>query len=129
MVKWFEELSAIADSLMICKFGLHALHALGVDDTAAVIYAATGWRTNAKDLMKIGERIINLERLCDLREGITRKDDTLPPRYLEEPLPEGASKGQTVELEPMLERYYELGDWDKEYGRPSAEKLKSLGIP
>lgn len=58
------------------------------------IYAAIGWRVNAKDVMEIGERIVNLERLYDFREGITRKDDTLPVRYLEESLPKAHPKGR-----------------------------------
>jgi aldehyde:ferredoxin oxidoreductase len=75
----------------------------------------------------MGERIWNLERLFNLREGFTKKDDRLPPRFSQESLPRGHSKGQVVDLEPMLEEYYRLRGWDKD-GIPTEEKLKELGL-
>lgn len=77
--------------------------------------------------MRRGERIWNLERLFNLREGFTKKDDCLPPRFSQESLPRGHSKGQVVDLEPMLEEYYRLRGWDKD-GVPTEEKLKELGL-
>jgi aldehyde:ferredoxin oxidoreductase len=77
--------------------------------------------------MKIGERIYNLERLFNVKAGLSRKDDTLPKRFLTEPLSEGLSKGRTVPLDSMLEDYYRLRDWD-ETGAPSKAKLEELGI-
>jgi aldehyde:ferredoxin oxidoreductase len=78
--------------------------------------------------MKTGERIINLERLFNIREGLSIKDDTLPRRFLEEPLPEGPSKGHICELQPMMRDYYRLRKWDSNTGRPHVSKLKELGI-
>jgi len=73
---------------------------------------------------------VNLERLFIAREGITRQDDTLPRRFLEEPLPEGSgpSTGSVLELEPMLDEYYCARGWDVETGLPTKEKLEELGL-
>jgi aldehyde:ferredoxin oxidoreductase len=75
-----------------------------------------------------GERKVNLERLFNLREGLTPADDTLPSRALHEPLPDGASQGRVVNLEPMLKEYYEARDWDRTTDYPSPEKLKELNL-
>ena len=75
-----------------------------------------------------GERIIQLERLFNLREGLTPADDTLPKRLLQEPVPDGPGQGQVVPLVPLLEQYYQVRGWDLNSGRPSAEKLESLGL-
>jgi aldehyde:ferredoxin oxidoreductase len=79
-------------------------------------------------MMKAGERIWNLERLFNLREGLDPlKDDTLPKRLLEEPLPEGASKGRVSQLPKMLPEYYKTRGWD-ERGVPTPAKLRELGL-
>ena len=75
----------------------------------------------------VGERVWTLERLYNLREGFTQDDDTLPDRLLNEPVPEGPSKGFTVNLAPMLAEYYAFRDWDQ-YGVPNPEKLKELSL-
>ena len=77
--------------------------------------------------MKAGERIYNLERIFNLGAGFTAADDTLPKRLLEEPIPEGPSKGYVCKLDEMLPEYYELRGWDKE-GRPTDAKLKELNL-
>jgi aldehyde:ferredoxin oxidoreductase len=87
----------------------------------------TGEPLEARQLLKRGERIWNLERLFNLREGFTKEDDRLPPRFSQESLPRGHSKNQVVDLEPLLEEYYRLRGWDKE-GVPTEEKLKELGL-
>ncbi len=79
------------------------------------------------ELMKIGERIWNLERLFNLKAGFTGKDDTLPQRLLKEPISSGPAKGKVVELDKMLPEYYDLRGWDKE-GVPTKQKLKELGL-
>ncbi len=78
-------------------------------------------------LMTAGERIFNLDRMFNLKAGLTGKDDTLPKRFLTEPMPEGPKKGQIVELDQMLPEYYKLRNWD-ENGVPTLEKLKELGL-
>ena len=116
--------SAAIDSLVLCKF-----INLGVAEEyfARVLTAVTGVPYSTGDLIKIGERIWNLERLYNLREGFTRADDTLPPRLLSESVPEGPSKGWVVHLEPMLQEYYRTRGWD-ENGVPQKQKLDELGL-
>jgi aldehyde:ferredoxin oxidoreductase len=89
-----------------------------------------GWDMTEDEFMKVGERIWNLIRLFNIREGFTRKDDTLPKRVLEEPIPSGPSKGfnlGTEKFEEMLSTYYKLRGWDKT-GIPTNEKLEELGL-
>ena len=76
--------------------------------------------------MKVGERVWNLERLYNLREGFTKEDDTLPERLLNEPVAEGPSAGFTSKLEPMLVEYYQFRGWDVN-GVPK-RKLKELQL-
>jgi aldehyde:ferredoxin oxidoreductase len=73
---------------------------------------------------------VNLERLFIAREGITRADDTLPARFLEEPVPEGCgpSTGSVLELDEMLDEYYQARGWDVATGLPTKEKLEELGL-
>jgi aldehyde:ferredoxin oxidoreductase len=78
-------------------------------------------------MLLTGERIWNLERLFNIKAGLTINDDSLPPRMLEEPIPEGPAKGLVHELSEMLPEYYKFRGWDKK-GNPLAEKLEALGI-
>jgi aldehyde:ferredoxin oxidoreductase len=77
--------------------------------------------------MKAGERTWMLQRAFNVRMGVTRQDDTLPDRFLKEPMPDGAAKGQVVDLEPMLKEYYKERGLD-ENGQPKEERLKELGL-
>jgi aldehyde:ferredoxin oxidoreductase len=116
--------SAAIDSLVLCKFTN-----LGVADEyfARVLSAVTGIHYATGDMIRVGERVWNLERLYNLREGFTREDDTLPPRLLNEAPAEGPSQGWVVQLEPMLKEYYRGRGWD-ENGVPSPKKLAELGL-
>lgn len=80
--------------------------------------------------MKVGERIYTLERQYLVRLGLTRKDDTLPTRYLDEPVPPGPSEGELFrrdELEKMLDKYYQLHGWEAS-GVPSVETVRRLEL-
>ena len=77
--------------------------------------------------MKCGERIWNLERLFNLKAGFSSADDTLPPRLLGDPMPEGPHKGRVSRVPEMLPRYYEARGWDAR-GVPTPEKLAELGL-
>jgi len=77
--------------------------------------------------MKIGERVNNLVRLFNIREGLTKDQDTLPRRFFSEPLKEGPSRGRVVELDQLLADYYMVRGWDAD-GVPVAEKLQELGL-
>ncbi len=116
--------AAVIDSLIYCKF---ANMAVAEEFFARTLTAVTGEEFTADDLMMVGERVWNLERLYNLREGFTDADDTLPKRMLEEPVTDGPSEGFVVKLDPMLEEYYAFRGWDKN-GVPKSEKLVELGL-
>jgi aldehyde:ferredoxin oxidoreductase len=84
--------------------------------------------SSSDEVLRSGERINNLVRLFNLREGLTRGDDTLPKRFLTEPLKDGPTRGRVVDLETMLKEYYFVRGWDEE-GIPKRETLKKLGLP
>ncbi|UCE05086.1 MAG: aldehyde ferredoxin oxidoreductase family protein [bacterium] len=118
------DLGAAVDSMVCCRFSNYALNEYV---WARLLSAVTGESYQPEEIMKVGERIVNLERLYNLREGFTRKDDTLPKRLLEEPVKEGPSRGRTVNLESMLDEYYQFRGWDQN-GVPGEKKLKELGL-
>lgn len=125
VVKDLEDALTVFDAVGACKFMGMALMA---EDVVPMIAHATGWDFDVDEFRKSGERIYNLARCYNVREGATRADDTLPKRLLEEPLPEGPAEGLYLDLEPLLDAYYEFRGWDKETGKPTAEKLQELGL-
>ncbi len=130
LVSFFEDWCAITDALEVCKNVGENMEVLPFDLAAEVIHAATGFKFTGDEVRKTGERIVTIERLFLVREGIRRKDDTLPKRFLEEPMPEEAvnSAGSIFELEPMLNEYYTEREWNLETGVPAISKLKKLGL-
>jgi len=124
LTKLYQDLTASIDSIGACLFSYFALNP---EHYAEMLQAVTGIERDAAGILSAGERIWNLEKLFNLREGFTRADDTLPGRLLSEPLPEGHSKGRTVELDPMLDEYYRIRGWDSD-GRPVRDKLNELGL-
>jgi len=123
-VKIFQDLTAFIDACGLCLFSSFAL---GADDYAALVSAATGWEMDGNEALKAGERIWNLERLFNLRDGFSKADDTLPERLLKEPMPEGPNKGAVHRLGELLPEYYEIRGWDED-GVPKEEKKKELGL-
>lgn len=116
---------AVIDSSGLCFF---AFFAITLKELYRMLVACTGQPyKDWYDLMKIGERVYNLTRLFNIREGFGRKDDTLPHRSLYEPLPEGPGKGQVVELETMLSEYYRLRGWN-DNGEPEKGTIDRLGL-
>jgi aldehyde:ferredoxin oxidoreductase len=96
-----------------------------------LLYAATGIEEfrDPKYLWLVGERIFNLEKAINVREGIgTREYDTLPERILKEPVPRPPAKGQVFELDKLLDDYYGARGWDVKTGLPSRRKLEELGL-
>lgn len=121
----FQHLTAVIDAAGLCLF---TTFGLGADDYTDLLNAGLGWDFSTDDYLKIGERIWNAERLFNLKAGLDpAKDDTLPRRFLEEPMPEGPNKGHTVRLKEMLPRYYALRGWSED-GKIPEEKLKELGL-
>jgi aldehyde:ferredoxin oxidoreductase len=115
----------IRDSVLNCAFGRPAVD-LGI--MAEVLTALSGelWSTNR--LTEVGLRIMCQERLFNAREGITRKDDSLPTRLLNEPKPDGPSKGAVVPLEELKDSYYRAMGWDPTTGNPTDSILEKFEI-
>jgi aldehyde:ferredoxin oxidoreductase len=120
----FQNLTAAVDSAGMCLF---ATFSIGAPELAALLKTATGFDYDVDELLLAGERIWNLEKLFNLRAGFSRKDDTLPPRLLHEPMPAGPAAGKTVPLTEMLDEYYRLRGWDDQ-GCPTPEKLAALHL-
>ncbi len=125
VVKELEDALAVFDSAGSCKFMGMALDAR---EWSEIIASLTGWDFGVDEFRKIGARIYNLERAFNVREGVTREDDTLPKRLLEEPLPDGPAKGHVNKIGPMLDKYYEFRGWDGKTGKPTALTLRQLGL-
>jgi len=132
LVKFQQDKKAVIDSIIACEWACwirgSALDTL--EHHAGLLNAATGWNLTVSDLMKIGERIYNLTRAFNVREGINRKHDTLPDRIFTDPLPSGPAQGNYVrreDFEKMLEEYYAIRGWDKD-GRPTLHTLTELDL-
>ncbi|MEB3757644.1 MAG: aldehyde ferredoxin oxidoreductase family protein [Desulfurococcales archaeon] len=124
LVKEFQDVFGVIDSMVLCKFSSFALWD---EDYAKILSAVTGWDITKEEVHTIGDRIYNAERAFNvLSFGDGVEYDTLPRRFLEEPMPEGASKGQVVKLNEMLPEYYKLRGWID--GRPTRAKLEELGL-
>jgi len=123
-LKIFQDLTAVVDSAGICLF---TTFALGLPEISDMLRTALGWDCSDEDILQIGERIWNLEKMFNTEAGFTKADDTLPSRLLNEPLKSGPAKGKVVELETMLKEYYEVRGWDKN-GIPTSDKLRELSI-
>jgi len=123
--------TAVGDSLVLCRF--IAARGIGTplnEDMVRLVHAVTGWSLSLEELERIGERIYNLERLINVHRGVSRKDDILPSRVMNEPIPDGPVKGRFClpkDLDAMLDAYYELRGWTPE-GIPTEGKLKELGL-
>ena len=113
----------------MCNFG-YAPRSIGtLNELVEIVKAATGWDTSLWELLKAGERMTNMTRVFNLREGFTRKDDSLPERFFE-PFEKGKLEGKHItrdQFEAALDDYYDMMGWDKE-GKPRKEKLRELNI-
>jgi aldehyde:ferredoxin oxidoreductase len=124
--KWtiiLQDLTSAINSSVVCLF---TSFALGLPEYAGMLAATTGFDLDADKLLKLGERVTNLERLMNNMYGLDRNEDILPKRLTEEPVPEGPSKGQISQVPEMINEYYALRGWVD--GKPTEDKLKELGI-
>lgn len=124
--KWamiFQDLTAVIDSMGSCLF---TSFALGAPEYAALLNAATGTNYDANQLLEVGERIYNIERLFNKEAGMKPEDDTLPKRLIEEPIPEGPSEGMTSKIKVTLPDYYKVRGWVDAF--PTEETLARLGL-
>ncbi len=124
-----EDYAAVLDSLIVCKF-LRKCFSDFYGEGAALLSKVTGWDCSGAELKRIGERIHNLKKLFNLREGWRAADDWLPERLLSETLPTGVAQGVGLsanELRQMIGGYYRARGWDDNGFIPD-EKLNELGI-
>jgi len=133
LTKWNQDVrSATCDCAPMCAFLLDtALPANATQNTAALMEGTTGLSFTPEGVEKVGERVNNLARAFNVREGFTRADDTFPERLMTEPLKAGASKGQRISSEDlafMLDEYYTERGWDLKTGAPTRARLIELGL-
>jgi aldehyde:ferredoxin oxidoreductase len=117
--------SALWNSAVLCCFPGFGM---SLKELWQLVNAVTGFDyPSARDFEQMGERISTLARLFNTREGLARREDTLPARNLVQPMPSGLARGHVVELDPMLDEYYALLGWDAN-GVPTDETLRRLGL-
>jgi aldehyde:ferredoxin oxidoreductase len=130
MVRDMEDTYAVIDSLIICKFS-RGTYYKGLADMAKLYNLVTGIEMSGEEMKRCGERINTVARLINIREGLGRKDDTLPWKVMHLPIPdEGPVQGAVVtqeELDLLLDDYYTSRGWTLE-GVPTVAKLKELGM-
>jgi aldehyde:ferredoxin oxidoreductase len=131
MATWQQYLNTMSDATGLCKFWTQwfAPDMWGFAQPTEVINAVTGWDITPQELMEVSERIWNMEKMFNVREGVGREGD-MPPYIFFEPIKEGARKGLRLEpdkWEKLLDEYYELHGWDKN-GTPTPQTLKRLGL-
>lgn len=130
LVRDMEDVYALIDSFIVCKFS-RGTYYKELADMAKLYSLVTGYDMTADDVKKAGERINTVARLINIREGLSRKDDTLPWKVMNQPIPDdGPVKGAVVtqdELDLLLDDYYASRGWTLE-GVPTTAKLKELGM-
>ena len=133
LCKWNQDVrTAVCDCMPLCVFPFDmGLAAVSLELMSELYESLTGLSMKPEEVLKAGERVNNIARLFNVREGFTRADDTFPARIMDEEIPAGASKGQRIsreDLEKMLDEYYEARGWDKNTGIPTKAKLLELGL-
>jgi aldehyde:ferredoxin oxidoreductase len=133
LVIWQEHLRALSDSFGVCSFnwGNWPNTLVYPDDFAELYGAATGIELSADEMHRAGERVINLEKAFNVREGATREHDQPPPRWVQEPKEKGTFKGEACDLlkfNVMLDEYYQRRGWDKQTGLQTRERLEKLKL-
>jgi len=114
-----QDVKAVIDSLVVCLLPSK----LDLEEYSLMLSATLGAEIEPTDLLKIGERVINLGRLFNIREGVSRKDDILPGRFFQNQI----GKGEEIAFDAMVDQYYRARGWDKE-GRPTMRKLVDLHL-
>ena len=126
-VKTAEDVMTVYDTVGVCKFTRHFYF---LEELKGFFKAVQGYELKVKDMLELGERIYNLEKAFNVREGLDRRHDTLPPRVMGEPVQDGPSQGHLVsreDLDSMLNEYYSARGWDSS-GIPTRAKLEELGL-
>ena len=129
IVKILQDGLIMPDVLGVCKFFMYA--GVTLEQYAKLLSSFTGWNLKGKDLVRIGERTNNLQRLFNTREGFSKKDDSIPDRAKQRPLfgtYQNEDRCIIKDYEGMLDEYYEARGWDTETGIPTKEKLLELEL-
>jgi len=113
------------DSTVMCALNISVV---GLEGVAKTVNAITGKNCTLEELRKIGFRVVTLERMFNVREGLSRKDDYLPKRLTEQPLPDGPNRGCVVPMDELLDEGYRAMGWDKDTGVPLRETIEELGL-
>ena len=121
--KTFQDLTAVIDSMGHCLF---TSFAMGAPEYTDLLNAATGTNWTVAEVLEIGDRIYNIERMFNKAAGMKPEDDRLPKRLLQDPIVNGPSKGMTSQLPITLPQYYEARGWVNAF--PTDETLKKLGL-
>jgi aldehyde:ferredoxin oxidoreductase len=121
---------SLLDTLCLCMFCWGPGNLFNYRELEELLSYTTGWQCTLWELMKVGERRINMMRQLNAKRGFSRRQDQLPAR-LAEALPDGPAKGKCVDSHTFpetLDRYYDLMGWDRETGNPTRAKLLELGL-
>jgi aldehyde:ferredoxin oxidoreductase len=131
-VSFYSSICTMSDTLGICKFNTKWTgSAIGLKEMADLVFAATSLQIDEQGLFRAAARINNVERVYLVKEGITRRDDTIHGRMMDEPVPSGPFKGERLDKDKfsrMLDEYYEVVGWDRKTGIPTRATLDSLGL-
>lgn len=130
VLKEFQELFTLLDCMILCKFGARNAFGNSWDEMVKLVNMATGAGYTVDELRQVGARAWTMERLFNLREGLSKKDDTLPERLFTVPIHDGPSKGAVVnkaDFDNELEEYYKLWGWTLD-GVPTKQALDALGM-
>jgi len=129
IVKILQDALILPDILNICKFFMYC--GIYIDHLAELLSAVTGWNIDGQELLKVGERVINLQRLFNMREGFRREDDLLPERMRQKPafgFYKNEDRCLIKDFEGMLDEYYKARGWNAKTGIPTKEKLMELEL-
>jgi aldehyde:ferredoxin oxidoreductase len=112
LVAYSEKIALLTDSMTMCKnIGL-CMDVLNFENASALLKAGTGVAYSPKKLQTLMGDSVNLQRKLNEKFGISREDDTLPERFVKEPLTKGSTKGSVVKIDKMIEEYYKLHGWE-----------------
>jgi aldehyde:ferredoxin oxidoreductase len=123
----------LTDSMILCHLAESIWGPVEINQVVVdILNTITGMELTVAEAELTAERIWNVMRAFAVREGLRRNDDSLPKRFLTEPIPDGPSKGMVITpemLETMKDEYYQIRGWDKESGIPTPQRLLRLDLP
>jgi aldehyde:ferredoxin oxidoreductase len=132
LVNYYSSVCTLCDTLGLCKFSSAWFgNPIDIKEMAELVTAVTGVVYDERALWDVAARITNVERAFLVREGITRRDDIIQGRAMNEPVPSGPFRGERLDMDKfstMLDEYYAIVGWDRETGIPLRATLERLGL-